>query len=127
MSKDKLIQWQNPKGDVNPDDEKKETFKQVVSRAYAKKRDGESLTDKEKWALKNASKQPKLVSVTGPRRATLENIEKIVKMQIEEGLSYAEIAEKLGKKPTTIAHLIGRHDREYRRALQKVADEAVKK
>lgn len=124
MSKKKIVQWQDPKGPEG--DGPQETFKQLVSRAYAKKRDGEELTDKEKWALSKACKQPKLVAVTGPRKATLENIEKIVKMQIEEGLSYTEIAERLGKKSTTIAHLIGRHDREYRRALQKMADEAVK-
>lgn len=126
MTEEKIVAWENQTTKEYPDDEKKETFRTIVSRAYAKKKDGEKLTEKERWALKNAAKQSKYIMPTGPRKATLQMIENVVKLQLEEGLSYSEIAERLGKSPTTIAHLVGRHDREYRKALQRLADDAIK-
>lgn len=129
---ERLVEWT---GDIDSKDEPgdyfeetteyaKEPFSTIVKRSRAKYAANEPLTAKEKWAWKHALKDPGYLARIGPRKSTLTLIDKIVKLQVEEGLSYSDIAEKLNKSPTTIAHVIGRHDREYRKALDRLAEDA---
>jgi hypothetical protein len=129
---ERLVEWT---GDIDSDDtpgdyyeepteKMKEPFAKIVARSRAKWKAGEPLTPKEKWAWTHANKHPGLMARTGPRKSTLALLDKIVKLQVEEGLSYSELADRLEKSPTTIAHVIGRHDREYRKALDRLAEDA---
>ena len=107
-------------------DLKKEPYAQVLKRAMAKERDGEILTDKEKWAM-TYRKDPKGFShPKGPRKPTIDLLYKIAKIQLESGDTYQKIADKLGKSLTTISHVVSKYDQDYREQLKRASEDLVK-
>ena len=107
-------------------DLKKEPYVQILKRAMSKERDGQILSDKEKWAM-TYRKDPKGFShPKGPRKPTIDLLYKIAKIQLETGDTYQKIADKIGKSVTTVAHIISKYDQDYREQLKRASEDLVK-
>lgn len=99
----------------------KEPFLTIIKRACAKKRDGEPLTQKERWALDNQYCPP-----TGPTPATLKFLERVAGYQIGDGLSHAQIALTEGCSLSKVAKYLKKYPVEYRRACLKYEEDLRK-
>lgn len=107
----------------DPYDEDRLSFSALVSRARAKARDGERLTSQERWAIRCAEKR---VPRVGPTPAVLARLRRAIELQLNEGLTLVEAAERMGCKYTTLKRHCARYNAHYARLLREVQDEIMK-